>query len=58
MHDRFATLAPGKKSPETFYLIKITKEFNTKDYNDTEKRQKHLSVFFWTKIEDQANHIS
>ena len=49
MHDRFATLAPGKKSPETFYLIKITKEFNTKDYNDTEKGQKHLSFFFGQK---------
>ena len=25
-----------KKSPETFHLIKITKEYNKKDYNDTD----------------------
>ena len=29
------TLA-AEKSPETFYLIKITKEYDTKDYDDTD----------------------
>ena len=42
-----------KKSPKTFYLIKITKEYDTKDYDDTDdyvhtmkKGQKHLEGIF------------
>ena len=42
-----------KKSLEICYLIKITKEYDTKDYNDTDvysqtmkKGQKHLGVFW------------
>ena len=34
--DAIVALAAEKKSPETFNLIKITKEYDTKDYDDTD----------------------
>ena len=34
--DKIVTLAADKKSPETFYLIKIINEYDTKDYEGTD----------------------
>ena len=36
MPDKIVTLAADKKSPETFYLIKIINEYDTKDYEGTD----------------------
>ena len=36
MSDAIVALVVEKKSPETFNLIKITKEYDTKDYDDTD----------------------
>ena len=36
MPHTIVALAAEKKSPEVFYLIKIAKEYDTKDYNDTD----------------------
>ena len=51
MPHTIVALAAEKKSPEVFYLIKIAKEYDTKDYNDTDDyghtmKKGQLGVFF------------
>ena len=63
--DAIIALAAEKKSLETFYLIRITKEYDTKDYDDTDDYghrmkigQRHLKDNFLREIVDQTKHIA
>ena len=62
--DAIIALAAEKKSLETFYLIRITKEYDTKDYDDTDDYghrmkigQRYLKDIFLREIVDQTKHI-